>query len=47
MKKHNPARYGEIYEPQHIKNQIEELEKIKPWIILSGGWAWHFMSPST
>lgn len=45
IKKHNPARYGEEYNPQHFSNQLEELERIKNWIVLSGGWAWHFMSP--
>jgi len=28
-----------------IATCLEELEIIKHFIILSGGWAWHFMSP--
>lgn len=43
--KHNILRYGELYDQVHIKDQLEELEKIKNLIILSGGWAWHFISP--
>lgn len=45
IKKHNPARYGETYDANWINLQIEVLENIKPWITLSGGWAWHFISP--
>jgi hypothetical protein len=45
MKTHNPKRFGEVYDLSFISQQIKELEAIKPWIILSGGWAWHFISP--
>ena len=45
LKKHNPERYGEMYDLNHLANQMEELQKIKGWIVLSGGWAWHFISP--
>lgn len=45
MKKHNPARYGETYDSDWIKTQIDILTHIKPLITLSGGWAWHFISP--
>ena len=45
VKKHNPERYGELYDLNHLNNQMEELFKIKNWITLSGGWAWHFISP--
>jgi hypothetical protein len=45
MKTHNPKRFGEVYDMNFINQQIKELEIIKPWIILSGGWAWHFISP--
>jgi len=45
IKKHNPERYGELYDDSHLKNQMEELLLIKEWIALSGGWAWHFISP--
>lgn len=43
---HNPQRYGEIWPQERIDGALEELVLIKPWVILSGGWAWHFMSPS-
>jgi len=42
---HNKTRYGEIWPQSRIETCLEELQIIKPFIILSGGWAWHFMSP--
>lgn len=45
MKTHNPKRFGEVYDSSFISQQIKELEVIKNWITLSGGWAWHFISP--
>ena len=45
IKKHNPDRYGETYDPEWIDAQIDILERIKNLIVLSGGWAWHFISP--
>jgi len=45
MKKHNPYRYGEIFDSNFIADQLTVLESIKQWITLSGGWAWHFISP--
>ena len=42
---HNPARYGEIWPQHRIDACLVELDAVKPWIIVSGGWAWHFMSP--
>jgi len=41
---HNKKRYGEQW-PQWRIEALAELEPIKPWVIFSGGWAWHFMSP--
>ena len=42
---HNRERYGETW-PQHkIDASLVELEEIRDWITISGGWAWHFMSP--
>ncbi len=41
---HNIKRYGELWPDFRIKYGLEILEKLKPWIIISGGWAWHFMS---
>jgi len=42
---HNTARYGETWDPTRIQLCLEELAFIKPFVVLSGGWAWHFMSP--
>lgn len=42
---HNKKRYGETWPDYRINNGLEILEKLKPWVIISGGWAWHFMSP--
>jgi len=44
MKTHNTKRYGEKWPEHRIEKGLEILEKLKNWIILSGGWAWHFMS---
>jgi hypothetical protein len=45
IKKHNPDRYGETYNIDWIITQIENMEFVKPYITLSGGLAWHFISP--
>jgi hypothetical protein len=42
---HNQNRYGELWPPSRIAIGLAELEAIKPFIIISGGWAWHFISP--
>ena len=42
---HNPKRIGETWNQERIDLQLQEIAKIKDLIILSGGWAWHFMSP--
>ena len=42
---HNKKRYGETWNSLVINNYLIELEPLKGIIILSGGWAWHFMSP--
>lgn len=42
---HNTDRYGETGNQRRIDFCLVEMEKIKPYVILSGGWAWHFMSP--
>jgi hypothetical protein len=43
---HNQKRYGETWSQAKINTSLEELNAIKPFIIISGGWAWHFMSPA-
>jgi hypothetical protein len=42
---HNKNRYGETWAQSRIDTCLEDLEAIKPFVIVSGGWAWHFMSP--
>ncbi|MEN8215537.1 MAG: hypothetical protein ABFS56_04025, partial [Pseudomonadota bacterium] len=42
---HNKNRYGEVWPQHRIDVSLQELESIKPFIVVSGGWAWHFMSP--
>ena len=42
---HNIKRYGEVWPSYRIELGLAILQELKPWITLSGGWAWHFMSP--
>ena len=42
---HNPSRYGETHPQAKIDAYLTELEGIRDRVILSGGWAWHFLSP--
>lgn len=42
---HNKQRYGELNDPVRLSYYLTELEFLKAKVILSGGWAWHFMSP--
>jgi len=42
---HNTDRYGELW-PQHkIDWTLLAIEPLKPYVVLSGGFAWHFLSP--
>ena len=41
---HNIKRYGELWPDYRIELGLEILNKLKQWIVISGGWAWHFMS---
>jgi hypothetical protein len=43
---HRTDRYGETWPQYRIDACLRELESLKGLVILSGGWAWHFMSPS-
>lgn len=43
---HNKARYGELWDQHRIDVCMAALELVRPHVVLSGGWAWHFMSPS-
>ena len=42
---HNPKRYGEIWDPEHLAVLGQEIEAIKDYVVVSGGWAWHYMTP--
>lgn len=42
---HNPQRYGEVWPQYKIDACLGVLETLKDFVALSGGWAWHFMSP--
>jgi hypothetical protein len=42
---HNRERYGEEWPKHRIDAALQELEPLRTSIVLSGGWAWHFMSP--
>jgi len=42
---HNPNRMGEIWDPRRLAVLFAELEQVRQFGALSGGFAWHFMSP--
>ena len=42
---HNPRRYGETWDPEHVAALAKEIEAIQGYVIVSGGWAWHYMTP--
>jgi hypothetical protein len=42
---HNPARLGELWDEARLAVLLDELRAVKDLAILSGGWAWHFMTP--
>lgn len=42
---HNPARYGETWPQYKLDACLEALRPLKHLVVLSGGWAWHFLSP--
>lgn len=44
-KPHRPERYGETWNLGRIDATIREVEPIKGFVTLSGGWAWHLMTP--
>lgn len=41
---HNIKRYGEVWDNYRINEGLKILTLLKDYIIISGGWAWHFMS---
>ena len=42
---HNPNRIGEMWNPQRWHVLAHEIEAVREYGALSGGWAWHVMSP--
>jgi hypothetical protein len=42
---HNPARKGETWNSVRWAVLANEIEAVKEFGALSGGWAWHYMSP--
>jgi hypothetical protein len=42
---HNKKRYGEIWSQNRISHCLIELQFLRELVIISGGWAWHFLSP--
>ncbi|WP_378178282.1 hypothetical protein [Aquimarina sp. SS2-1] len=42
---HNKKRYGELWPNYRIQHSLAALMPLKELVILSGGWAWHFLSP--
>lgn len=42
---HNPQRYGETWSPHIVAQYLEVLRYIREFVTISGGWAWHFISP--
>ena len=43
---HNKKRYGEVWKQDRISLSLLELQFLREFVILSGGWAWHFLSPT-
>lgn len=43
---HDPERIGETWNPVRLAVFEEELNALREWVVVSGGWAWHFMTPS-
>lgn len=42
----NPARAGETWDPLRISVMEAEIAKLKDLVVVSGGWAWHYLSPA-
>jgi len=42
---HNPLRANETWDLDRIQAQEAEIRQFKDLFTVSGGWAWHFMSP--
>ena len=42
---HNAKRYGEEWNAIDLVVMETEIDKFRDLIVVSGGWAWHYMSP--
>jgi hypothetical protein len=42
---HHPARVGELWNDTRLAVILDEIKAIRDYVVLSGGWAWHFMTP--
>lgn len=42
---HDPARIGEMWNATRLSIILEEIKVIRNYVVISGGWAWHFMTP--
>lgn len=42
---HNFTRPGEIWNPHKLAVRMREIEALREYGALSGGWAWHYLSP--
>jgi len=42
---HDPERIGEEWGPERLQAIEVEIEAVRELVVLSGGWAWHYMTP--
>jgi hypothetical protein len=42
---HDPGRIGELWNADRLAILQNEIEVVRDYVTLSGGWAWHFMTP--
>lgn len=43
---HRKDRYGEMWDSAHVAACEADLREVRDFVIVSGGWAWHFLSPA-
>ena len=43
---HNPARLGELWNSERLGVLRTEIEAVRSLVVISGGWAWHYMTPN-